>query len=317
MADLIKDLRKLKKRKLVTDRNIVIKISKKTDTIINIVMIILCLTCLYPILTVFSVSITDEKTINLFGYHLIPRKISFSSYEFIFREAGNILRAYGVTIFVTVTGSLISLIIISLYAYPLSREDFKYRKLFIFLVFFTMLFNAGLVPWYMVYTNVLRIKNTIFALILPGLVTPLYVLIIRTFFITTIPEQIIEAAKIDGASEFRIFFQIILPVAKPSLATIGLFNVLYYWNDWYSPLLFITDEKLFNLQYMMYKIEQSINYLVTNIPQGIPLSEILKNIPAQSARMAMAMIAIGPVILAYPFFQRYFIAGLTIGSVKG
>jgi putative aldouronate transport system permease protein len=139
----------------------------------------------------------------------------------------------------------------------------------------------------------------------------------RTFFNQSVPFEVVEAAKIDGASEFRIFFQIVIPLAKPALATIGLFNVLYYWNDWYAPLLFITDEKLFNLQYMLYRIDRSITYLVSQSNSLGNVSELLANIPSQTARMAMAIIAIGPIILAYPFFQRYFVAGLTVGSVKG
>jgi len=251
------------------------------------------------------------------GYQLIPQVFSLNAYQFVLKEAVDILRAYSVTLFVTVVGSITSLMVISLYAYPLSRKDFRYKGFFTFLVFFTMLFNAGLVPWYMVYVNVLQVKNTIFALILPWLVTPLYVLIMRTFFQTTIPESLIEAAKMDGASEFTIFTRIVLPLAKPSLATIGLFNVLTYWNDWYAPLLFITDKKLFNLQYMMYRVDQSITYLTSNAGALNNASELLADIPSQTARMAMAIIAIGPIIFAYPFFQKYFVAGLTVGSIKG
>lgn len=295
----------------------VTKISKKADLVINIIMIILALLCLYPLFLVFSISITDEQLISHAGYQLFPDKLSLRAYTYVLREATDILRAYGVTIFVTIVGSLLSLTIISLYAYPLSRDDFEHRKLFTFLVFFTMLFNAGLVPWYMVYVNVLHLKNSIFAMILPGLFTPLYVLIMRTFFKMSIPNGIIEAAKLDGASEFRIFAQIVLPLAKPALASIGLFNVLYYWNDWYSPLLFITDERLFNLQYMMYRIDRSITYLVSQSNTLGNVSELLANIPSQTARMAMAIIAIGPIIFAYPFFQKYFVAGLTVGSMKG
>jgi putative aldouronate transport system permease protein len=179
-----------------------------------------------------------------------------------------------------------------------------------------MLFNAGLVPWYMVYTNVLHIKDTVFAMILPWLMTPLYVLIMRTFYTTTIPESIIEAAKVDGASEFKIYTRIVLPLSKPSLATIGLFNVLCYWNDWYAPLLFITDEKLYNLQYLLYRINQSITYITSQSNSLGNVSEILANIPSQTARMAMAIIVIGPIVLAYPFFQKYFVEGLTVGSIK-
>lgn len=294
----------------------VTKISKSADIALNIFMIGLAIACLYPLLLVFGISITDEHTVTLQGYKLIPEVISFKAYEYVFTDAADIFRAYGVTIFVTIVGSISSLIVISLYAYPLSRKDFKYKTQFTLLVFFTMLFNAGLVPWYMVYTNVLHIKDTVFAMILPGLMTPLYVLIMRTFYSTTIPESIIEAAKVDGASELKIFTKIVVPLSKPSLATIGLFNVLFYWNDWYSPLLFITNEKLYNLQYLLYRINQSITYLTSQSNSLGNVSELLANIPSQTARMAMAIIVIGPIILAYPFFQKYFVEGLTVGSIK-
>jgi len=304
----------IKKMKHVEDTT---QISKKADLVINVIMGLMVAASLYPLLLVLSISFTDEQMISMHGYQLIPQVFSLNAYQFVLKEAVDILRAYSVTLFVTVVGSITSLMVISLYAYPLSRKDFRYKGFFTFLVFFTMLFNAGLVPWYMVYVNVLQVKNTIFALILPWLVTPLYVLIMRTFFQTTIPESLIEAAKMDGASEFTIFTRIVLPLAKPSLATIGLFNVLTYWNDWYAPLLFITDKKLFNLQYMMYRVDQSITYLTSNAGALNNASELLADIPSQTARMAMAIIAIGPIIFAYPFFQKYFVAGLTVGSIKG
>ena len=293
------------------------KISRPADLIINIIMIICTISCILPLVLVLAVSLTDNKTISLYGYKLIPLKFSLAAYKYVLTDYAVILRAYALTIFVTIIGSLISLSITALYAYPLSRKDFKYRKFFTFAVFFTMLFNGGLVPWYMVYTNLLHINDKIFALIVPGLITPLYVLIMRTFFETTIPNEIIEAARIDGAGELQTFSKIVLPLAKPSLATIALFNVLYYWNDWYSPLLFITNEKLFNLQYLMYRVEQNIIYLSSNASAINDPGKIMANIPSQTARMAMAIIAIGPIIFAYPFFQRYFVEGLTIGSVKG
>lgn len=293
------------------------KISKKADTILHIIMILLAFACVFPLLLVLAVSLTDEKTISLVGYKLIPSKLSLNAYAYVLKDATTILRAYGVTIFITVAGSISSLLVIALYAYPLSRRDFRHRRLFTFLVFFTMLFNGGLVPWYMVYVNVLHIKNTVFAMILPGLFTPLYVLVMRTFFSQSVHPGLIEAAKIDGASEFRIFWQIVLPLSKPALATIGLFNVLFYWNDWYSPLLFITDEKLYNLQYLMYRVDRSISYLVSQSNTLGNVSQLLSNIPSQTARMAMAIIAIGPIIFAYQYFQKYFIAGLTIGGIKG
>ncbi len=293
------------------------QISKRANIMLNILMLLLTVACIYPLLLVFAVSITDESVIRTAGYTLIPQKVTLNAYAYIFKDATVILRAYGVSIFVTVVGSILSLIIISMYAYPLSRQDFKYKSFFTFIVFFTMLFNGGLVPFYMVYTNVLHLKNTLFAMILMWLFTPFYVLIMRTFYTTTIPHSVMESARIDGAGEFRIYVRIVLPLAKPALATIALFNILFYWNDWYSPLLFITDEKLYNLQYLMYRIENNISFITQNASSMSNTSDALKNIPAQTARMAMAIIAIGPIMLAYPFFQRYFVKGLTVGAVKG
>ena len=280
-------------------------------------MILCTIACVLPLLIVFSASITDEKAVTMYGYSLFPRELSLEAYKYIFKDIMVILRAYGVTVLVTVVGSALSLVTIALYAYPISRKDFKYRNVFTFIVFLTMLFNGGLVPWYMVYVNVLHIDDTIMALILPYLMTPLYVLIMRTFFMTTIPDGIIEAARIDGAGEFQTFVWIVLPLAKPVLATIGLFNILTYWNDWYAPLLFINNEKLFNLQYLMYRVDKAIIYLSNNAGSINNATQIMANLPTQTARMAMAVIAIGPIILAYPFFQKYFVEGLTIGSIKG
>ena len=294
-----------------------IKINRKADIALNIVMILCTIACVLPLLIVFSASITDEKTVTMYGYSLFPRELSLEAYKYIFKDIMVILRAYGVTVLVTVVGSALSLVTIALYAYPISRKDFKYRNVFTFIVFLTMLFNGGLVPWYMVYVNVLHIDDTIMALILPYLMTPLYVLIMRTFFMTTIPDGIIEAARIDGAGEFQTFVWIVLPLAKPVLATIGLFNLLTYWNDWYAPLLFINNEKLFNLQYLMYRVDKAIIYLSNNAGSINNATQIMANLPTQTARMAMAVIAIGPIILAYPFFQKYFVEGLTIGSIKG
>ena len=293
------------------------KINRKADIALNILMILCTIACVLPLIIVFSASITDEKTVTMYGYSLFPRELSLEAYKYIFKDIMVILRAYGVTVLVTVVGSALSLVTIALYAYPISRKDFKYRNVFTFIVFLTMLFNGGLVPWYMVYVNVLHIDDTIMALILPYLMTPLYVLIMRTFFMTTIPDGIIEAASIDGAGEFQTFVWIVLPLAKPVLATIGLFNLLTYWNDWYAPLLFINNEKLFNLQYLMYRVDKAIIYLSNNAGSINNATQIMANLPTQTARMAMAVIAIGPIILTYPFFQKYFVEGLTIGSIKG
>lgn len=294
-----------------------LELSKKSNIIFNIILTILSIMCIYPLVLVFMVSITDEKMISLYGYRIIPKKVSLYAYEYILKDIGVVLRAYGTTALVTIVGSLISIAVISMYAYPLSRKSFKYRNTFSFIVYFTMLFNGGLVPWYMVYARFLNLKNSYWALIIPALVSPMYVLIMRTFFSTSIPDSLIEAAKIDGAGEFYIFCRIVIPLAKPAIATISLFNILNYWNDWYLPLLFITDEKKFTLQYLLYRVEKSIQYLSSSSQNLGNVSEILSKIPSQSSRMAMAIIAIGPIIFAYPFFQKYFVQGLTIGAVKG
>ena len=293
-------------------------ISRPSDTILNIIFIIYSLICILPLFLVLSVSFSDELSIAKNGYSFIPQKFSLTAYSYLFLNAKGILNAYGVTIFVTVVGSVLSVIIIALYAYPLSRRDFKYRNTFTFLVFITMIFSGGLVPWYLVCTRVLHLQNTIGALIVPYLMNGWYVLIMRTFFSTTIPESIIEAAKIDGAGEFRIFAVVVLPLAKPAIATIALFNTLFYWNDWWLPLMLINDDKFVNLQYIMYRITTNIQYLTQLAPNAAAQSgNTIAQMPSETARMAMCILSIGPVIIAYPFFQKYFVKGLTIGGVKG
>ena len=234
-------------------------------------------------------------------------------------QLSQIITAYGVTIFVTVVGTLLSLLLIALYAYPLSRKEFRHRNKFALFIFLTMIFNGGLVPWYLVYVNFLHLKDSVWSLIIPLLLQPFFVIIMRTFFQTTIPDSIIESATIDGASEVKIFYKIILPLSLPVLATIGLFNTLNYWNDWFLSLIFITKSNGISLQYLMYKTLLNIQYLTTNENAASQLSKMgaVVNLPSQTLRMAMAVVGIGPIIFAYPFFQKYFVKGLTIGAVKG
>lgn len=283
---------------------------------IHIMFIIYALLCVIPLILVISVSFTDERTITLSGYKLIPQVFSTYAYEYLFKQGNAILRAYGLSIFVTVVGTLLSVTIIAMYAYPLARKDFKYRNTFSFIVFFTMIFNGGLVPWYVVYVKLLHMNNTIFIYLIPPLVSAWYILIMRTFYVTNVPDSIIESARIDGAGEFRTFIQIVLPLSKAGLATIALFQTLGFWNEWFIPLMFIENDKLFNLQYMLYKVLQAIQYLTTttNMNQS---AELLAKMPSETARMALCVMAIGPIIIAYPFFQKYFVKGLTVGAVKG
>lgn len=292
------------------------RISKPANVILNIVMILLSASCILPLLLIFMVSITDNKEVLINGYSFFPKSITLSAYSYVFKNADAVATAYINSILVTIVGSILSLTIITFYAYVISRNEFRYKKLFTMLILFVFIFNPGMVPWYYVYTNVLHVQDTYFALIIPYLMTPLYVLIMRTFFQQTLPNEILEAAKIDGATEFQTFVRIAVPLCKPALATIGLFNVLQYWNDWYAPLMFITDTKYYTLQFLLYKLDQNIIYLTRN-SQSVDLSQALANLPSQTARMAIVIVVIGPIVFAYPFFQQYFVEGITIGAVKG
>lgn len=290
-----------------------IQISTSANILLNIFFIIVAIMCLYPLLLIFAVSFTDEITLTNSGYMLIPQKFSLTAYAYIFKNIVSIVKAYGVTIFVTAVGSISGLFIMALYAYPLSREDFRFRGAFNLLAVITMLFQGGLVPQYMVYVNLLHLKDNLGALILYYLFTAFYVMIIRTFYKQNVSKSLIEAAQIDGASEFKIFFTIVMPLAKPALATIMMFSMLVYWNDWYAPMLFITKTELYNLQYLMWSVQSRIANLAMITKGG---SVNLQDIPSETARMALAIVAIGPVILSYPFFQKYFEKGITLGGVK-
>jgi putative aldouronate transport system permease protein len=283
----------------------------------NLLFILYSLACIVPLILVIGVSFTDEKTITVEGYNFIPKVFSVEAYKWVFKSGDAIVRAYGLSVAVTIVGTLCSIAIIAMFSYVISRKDFRYRNTFAFIVFFTMIFNGGLVPWYMVYVNLLHINNTILALIIPNLANAWYVMIMRTFYQTNVPDSLIESAKIDGAGEFRTFAQIVLPLAKAGLATIGLFQTLAFWNDWYLPLMLIDKPELYNLQYLLYKTLTAIQYLASASNITVGTADILAKLPSETARMAMCTLAIGPIIIAYPFFQKYFVKGLTVGAVKG
>jgi putative aldouronate transport system permease protein len=293
------------------------QISGSSNLLLNLLFILGAIVCLAPILLVISISFTKEKEILLNGYHFIPRIFSTKAYEYMFSAGDTIWHAYGVSIFVTLLGTLLSLLVISMYAYPLSRQSFKYKNQFAFLAYFTMIFGGGLVPWYVVYTQIFPINNSIWILIVPYLMNAWFVIIMRTFYKTTVHESIIESAKMDGAGEFRTFFIIVLPLCRAGLATIGLFCTLNYWNDWYLPLVFVSEQKYFNIQFLMYQTLTSIQFLTNSSTSFSESTKVLAELPSEGARMAIAVLSIGPIIFAYPFFQKYFIKGLTIGAVKG
>jgi putative aldouronate transport system permease protein len=294
-------------------------VSPRANFILNFFFLIYSCLCLLPVWLVVAVSFSDEKSIALHGYKLFPEKFSLAAYQYLWFDIHNIMTAYGISIFVTLVGTIAGLLMTALFAYPLSRQDFNFRGFFSFIIFFTLIFNGGLVPWYLVYANFLHMKDTIFALIIPSLLmNAFFVIIMRTFFQTTIHPSIIESASMDGASEGRIFVQIVLPLSLPVLATIGLFYSLGYWNGWYNSLIFINNDKIINLQYMMYKVLINLQFLVANAQAGSgPGSSEIAKLPNETVRMAMCIIGTGPMVFAYPFFQKYFVKGLTIGAVKG
>jgi putative aldouronate transport system permease protein len=290
-------------------------VSRPAGAAIHVVFVAFILFCLIPFLLVLSASFSDEKTITREGFRLIPQKTSLAAYRLLLGDFAQVARSYGITAFVTAAGTLISLVLTASFAYPLYRRDFPYRRHFTVFLCITMLFNGGLVPFYILYTNWLHLRETVTALILPYLMNPFFVIIMRTFFTNTIPDSVVESAKLDGASEITILSRIVLPLSLPAFATVGLFTTLVYWNDWFMSLLFISQPRNMNIQFYLYRTIMNLDFLLRQT--AISSSTALVDIPGQTARMAMAIVGIGPIILAYPFFQRYFIKGLTVGAIKG
>jgi len=286
---------------------------------INIIIALFCLSCVIPFLFIIIISFTDEMFIIENGYTFFPKVLSLNAYRYISEAGSQLFQSYGITIFTTVAGTMLSLIVIGFYSYAISRKEFKFRKFFTFMCFFTMLFNGGMVPTYIVMTQLLHLKDTIWALILPLMVNAWFILILKTYFTMTVPDSLIDSARIDGAGEFRTFFQIVIPISLPGFATIALFNTLNYWNDWFQSLLYITDPSLTTLQYLLMKIENNMEFMINNASNlgGGESYLLLQNIPRSTTKMAMVVLCTGPIILAYPFFQRFFIKGLTVGAIKG
>lgn len=280
--------------------------------IINLMFIIYALFCIIPLILVLSISLTDEIVLFQNGYSLIPEKFSLDAYKYVLSGSSTLVNAYVVTIIVTIVGTFCHLFISSMFAYTLSRKEVKYANVVSFLVFFALLFNGGIVPQYILLTKYLHMKNTIFVLIFPYLVSSVNVIIMKNFFKSTVPDSIVEAARIDGSGEFSTFLKIVLPISKPVLATIGLFVAVFYWNDWFTCSLYVEDSKLYVLQFLLQSIMNNIQYLQSNDM----LQKSAASLPSESARMVTCILAIGPIILTYPFLQKYFVKGLTLGAVK-
>ncbi|CAN7406943.1 carbohydrate ABC transporter permease [Paenibacillus sp. LjRoot153] len=293
------------------------RISPLAETILNVIFILLSLACLLPVILVIIVSVTHNDSLINEGYSFFPSKWSLIAYKTVFKDFTTMANAYKVSIGITVVGTLLSVLLMALYAYPLSRKDYPYRTVFTFFLFFTMLFNGGIVSRYMIYTQTLHLKDSYMALILPLLIVPFNVIIMRTFFQSTIHPALIESARIDGAGELRIFLRIVLPLSLPVLATMALFSTINYWNDWFNALLFINKEHMYPIQFLMLRVLKDVQYIRENLTIAAQNPELLKNLPNESLQMALAFIAMGPILIVYPFFQKYFVKGLTVGAVKG
>jgi putative aldouronate transport system permease protein len=294
------------------------RVSPGVNVLFNLILVLLAAVCLIPLLLVLGISFSAEESIREQGYRLLPRVFSVEGYAYLFRERGTILNSLGMSALVTVTGTTLGILLNSLMGYVLSRREYKLQKFFTWYVFIPMIFNGGLVSTYFIVSQFLGLKNSPWAMILPLTVSSFNVILCKTFFRTTIPDSIVESAVIDGASQLRVFFQIVLPLSLPVLATIGLFLSFAYWNDWFQAMLYIDNPRLYTLQAYLNRLLGDINFLAQNVQlMGASAAQLMAAMPKEAARMAIVVVAVLPIACVYPFFQRYFISGLTVGAVKG
>lgn len=300
----------MKKKKLTAENG--------AGVLINLFFCIISLLFILPFVLIIAASFTDETALMEQGYKFIPSVFSVEAYKYVFRSPEKLIDAYKVTIIFSAVTTVLAVIIMSMAAYPLSKQNYKYKKIVTFFIFFTMLFSGGLVPTYIWITRYLRLGDTIWVYILPFLVNAFHIIVIRTFF-QGLPQSMTEAAKIDGASELQIFFKIVLPLSKPVIATISLLTLLSRWNDWNTALIYIKSSNLYSLQYLLQKILREAEF-VKNMAESTPVAGIdfdTSNLPSVTIRFAMCMVAAGPMLVVFPFFQKYFAKGLTVGAVKG
>lgn len=292
-------------------------IKRGTNVIFNVIFSLCALISILPVVFVFMISISSKESLLHNGYQLIPAEFSIEAYAFLWGERGTILHALLISVLVTVIGTIIGLILTTTMGYVLSRSSYKLNGLMTMIVFIPMIFNGGMLASYVVNASILGLKNSFWALVLPLCVSSFNVVICKTFFKTTIPDSIIESAKLDGASQLRIYGGIVIPISKPLLATISLFLCFGYWNDWFQSSLYINDSRLISLQALLNNIQKNVEYMANNPTAGLSLQQYKSMMPQESARMAIAIVIVVPIACAYPFFQKYFISGLTIGAVKG
>ena len=291
--------------------------SKTFNRVSTAILAILVVFAILPIVLIVVASFTAETALVRDGYRFIPKEFSLNAYYYMLKQGRLILRSYGISFLVTFAGTAISVLLTTMLAYPMSRKSYKYRNVLAFFVFFTMLFNGGIVPSYIMWTRFFHIKDTIWALMIPNyLVTAFNVILVKNYFQNSVPDSLIEAAQLDGASEFRIFFKVMLPLAIPAVATISLFTGIAYWNDWTNGLYYINNEKFYSIQQLLMKIMSNIQALRSNSNASL-LGTGAVELPSTSVRMAMAVIGILPIVLIYPFVQKYLVKGVIVGAVKG
>ena len=295
------------------------RISPASNFLFNLMFLIVALACFLPIVFIFMISITDNNIIRTEGYQIFVTARTFSgeAYKYLWSQRQTILHSLWVSIYVTVLGTVLGVMLTALMGYVLSRTEHRLNNFLSILVFIPMVFGGGMAATYVVNSQMLHLSDTMWVLILPLAVSSFNVTIARTFFRTTIPDGIIESAKIDGASQWTVFARIILPISKPVLATIGLFLAFGYWNDWFQAKLYISNDSLYSLQAMLDQMQNNLNYLTKNPSAGLSVSDLQKSMPQESVRMAIAFVIAVPIACVYPFFQKYFISGLTVGAVKG
>ena len=306
-------------REVTDNLNRLNRIHPVTNVLFNALFLILALVCFLPIIFIFIISITKEEVIRSQGYQIFvtAETIATDAYEYLWGQRNTILNGLWISILVTGAGTVLGVALTALLGYVLSRTEHKLNNFLTVMVFIPMVFGGGLASSYVVNTQMLGLKNTLWALILPLLVSSFNVTIARTFFRTTVPDSIIESAKIDGASQWRVFCQIVLPISKPVLATLALFLAFGYWNDWYQSLLYIGKDELESLQAILISMQNNLAYLTKNPTAAMSIADLKNSMPEESVRMAIAFIVAVPIACIYPFFQKYFISGLTVGAVKG
>ncbi len=293
------------------------KITKQSNVLFNVILFMCAFLSIVPVFFIAMISLSSNDSIQQFGYRFIPQEFSLSAYRFLWNERSTILRAFWMSIVVTSLGVVIGTALTTTIGYALSRKTYRLKGFLTWLIFIPMIFNGGMVSAYVVNANILGLRNTIWALILPIAVSSFNVIICKTFFRMSVPESIIESSKIDGASQLMIFLRVVVPISKPLFATIGIFLAFGYWNDWFLSSLYISDSSLVTLQALLNNILKNIQYLASNPTLGVTLQQYRAMMPAESARMAIALVTVIPIALVYPFFQKYFISGLTVGAVKG